>query len=601
MRLLLAIVVWASITSYAAAQTDDPWLIVPTTATTDDDWIESTASRLRTELLEQGVEVWSLRKEQKEIEAELSKPSVVLTDEDTERWSTASDAAVRAIALGDYAAALEKLNAADAIAKRSVEELNRDPKRARRHLDTCLYRVRVLVETDREAQAREAVRDCQRAVPTETATRDLHPPWVLELLDVADRERKTRGRSIAIDSEPSGCVARLNGVAVGETPVVVEALWPGGYRVQAECDPERHGRVHGAQLTRTDDANVLIESRLDRVLATRPIVHLRYENASEAIRNGLTDAEALAVVLPSGSVLLMSKPTPETVELELIDLSQDGETGEPTPDDSAAREFKPPVPPLPGAQAAALVRINAGARGPSRGDLALAARALAQRQCTDFRGPTPETIPCGGRPVEPSVADAQPPAPIPRRRPKGQFVSGLTLFSLGAASLVTSTALLIPRKNAGTTWVNAVFEGSQDTDSQNRWLTLNDVILGTAAAGGGLLVASMPLILPNRAKTPWWAWLSGGVGLGAAAFSIAYGVTIQPRPSTSCRSDAIGFDDAALCIRRAERTSAAVLAGSVAAPLITMPLVYLLRKKPRVEPTVDAGRGRAQLVLSGRF
>ena len=110
----------------------------------------------------------------------------------------------------------------------------------------------------------------------------------------------------------------------------------------------------------------------------------------------------------------------------------------------------------------------------------------------------------------------------------------------------------------------------------------------------------MPLALPNRANTPWWAWLSGGLGVGFAAFSIAYGVTAEPGPDTSCASLVPDSNDARACVKHAERVSLSVLTGVTAAPLLTIPLVYLLRRTgAKISPNVEVSRAGGYVSLSG--
>jgi hypothetical protein len=112
----------------------------------------------------------------------------------------------------------------------------------------------------------------------------------------------------------------------------------------------------------------------------------------------------------------------------------------------------------------------------------------------------------------------------------------------------------------------------------------------------------MPLALPNREKTPWWAWVSGGVGLGLGAFSIAYGVTAEAEPNASCSAATVDPLVPRACAKRGDQTSVALLTGLTAAPLITMPLVYLLRRSPaKLEPQVQAGRGLGYVGLRGTF
>ena len=118
-------------------------------------------------------------------------------------------------------------------------------------------------------------------------------------------------------------------------------------------------------------------------------------------------------------------------------------------------------------------------------------------------------------------------------------------------------------------------------DNQARWLNTRFGMFYTGSIGAGLLVTAMPLALPYRARTPWWGWLAGGTGLALAATSIALAVTAPPEPDVSRVVDPQGYVD------RARRTDGAFLAGVTAAPLLTMPLVYLLRR--------DDKRRRAEL------
>jgi hypothetical protein len=188
------------------------------------------------------------------------------------------------------------------------------------------------------------------------------------------------------------------------------------------------------------------------------------------------------------------------------------------------------------------------------------------------------------------------------RRPRGQFISGLTLVGVGSASLLTGYALLGPRARAGEDWVNALDAGTSSASLQQKWYNLGNGIIATSSAGAAALVAAMPLALPNRAKTPWWAWLSGGLGVGLAAFSIAYGVGAEPEPDISCSSLITDPTDARTCVKRIERISVAVLTGVTAAPLLTIPLVYLFRpSKANLTPTVEVSRSGGYVSVRGEF
>jgi hypothetical protein len=90
--------------------------------------------------------------------------------------------------------------------------------------------------------------------------------------------------------------------------------------------------------------------------------------------------------------------------------------------------------------------------------------------------------------------------------------------------------------------------------------------------------------------------------VGAAAFSVAYGVTAESEPGTSCNSLITDADDARTCVRRSEQITGAVLAGATAAPLLTIPLVYLLRPTDsKLAPQVEVSRSGAYVGIRGEF
>jgi hypothetical protein len=143
-----------------------------------------------------------------------------------------------------------------------------------------------------------------------------------------------------------------------------------------------------------------------------------------------------------------------------------------------------------------------------------------------------------------------------------------------------------------------------DPSTQQKWLSMGTGIIATASIGAASLVAAMPLVLPKRVKTPWWAWFSGALGVGAVAASayLASTVNDEGTPSTSCSSMTINAVDARICVRQAERTGLAILTGVTAAPLLTIPLVYLIRpKETGVSPHVEVSRSGGTVSFRGRF
>jgi hypothetical protein len=179
-------------------------------------------------------------------------------------------------------------------------------------------------------------------------------------------------------------------------------------------------------------------------------------------------------------------------------------------------------------------------------------------------------------------------------------LAGVTLASFGTAALVTSYVLPFPRERVADDWLNQIEAGANTDATQTKWLNLGTSILATSVTGAAALVAAMPLALPKRAKTPWPAWLAGGLGVGLAATSVALGVTAEAEPSGSCSQSMLGLTDATNCIRRSRNITGAILAGMTAAPLLTIPLVYVFRPKEQsLEPVVEVGRSGAYFGLRG--
>ena len=544
--------------------------------------MEPTVAGVRRALVAQGADVWPEGEAAKRFEAQGSAPPATLSDADLARWSSLSDGAVNDLAEGDYEKALEKLNVAQDISRTAIEELNREPERARRVFDSCLYVVRATLQTDSESQARSVARECRRLVPRAEPSPYMHPPAVTGLLNEIDRLQSKQSGEVRVESVPSGCAARLNGVLLGETPVSIGDLFPGEYRVQVECDPGERGRVHLVALG-AGRAQRSVDARFDSVVRSRPALLLQYPNATQAKRQRRADARTIAREVRTASIVLVSIEN-GVVELERID-PRDAES-----------------------QSLAVARISGGRTAPREADLALAAAALVAGNCTDFSSGRPAEIECGRAPAV--AAAAAPLAGRPeRRRPRGQFIAGMTLLGAGIAGLATGYALLIPRAGAGEDWVGTVDTDVEngatepsDTSAQQRWLNLRGGIIASASVGAAALVTAMPLALPERDKTPWWAWMSGGIGLGLGAFSIAYGATAPADPPASCDSATIDPTVPRACIDRSEQTTVALLTGLTAAPLVTMPLVYLFRpNRAKMEPQVRLSRGVAYLGIQGRF
>jgi hypothetical protein len=578
MRLtVLALLCLGILATEAAAQGDGAWVVVTSQVGKEVPAVGATARELRKELLRRGFQVWPDDEAAATFDARESAPPRAIDERKRRRWISLSDAAVDDLAEASFSSAIEKLEAAQEISREAVEELNRDPESSRRMLDTCLYRVRALLATRSESRASAAARECRELVPRGTPSQYMHPPAVTKLLDEVDAVRVKQTGELTVQSEPPGCAARLNGLLLGETPVSIGELFPSSYRVQVECGPERRGRIHVVAVG-AGAAQVRIDGRFDEVVATRPTMSLGYSGVADERRHSVPDASRIAQTIGAAGAILVSASEARTVELTRIDVDEGGS----------------PV-------QAAFARLSATAAGLDATLLRSAAATLDQRRCMDFTSPEPVALPCPGTEAATPMPLASEPQPS-RRQPRGRLIAGLTIAGVGVAGLTAGYVLLAPRSNAALDWVRQVDAGGQDTSAQQKWFDLRGAIIASGSVGSAALVTAMPLALPKAQKTPWWAWVSGGVGIGLAAFSVAWGVTADAGPSQSCSSSTLDSVEVRSCVNRGEQTSVALLTGLTSAPLITMPLVYLLRpSRARLEPEVKLGRGGGYVALRGRF
>ncbi len=334
-------------------------------------------------------------------------------------------------------------------------------------------------------------------------------------------------------------------------------------RVQIECDPVAPGRVHVVAVPR-GRTSLFVFDRFEQAVQSEPVLHLRYSQTPNDLELA-RDARQVSRALPASAAVLASARAPDVLELRVVTSTQ---------------------------VESALVRLPMGPDGPTSAAASAATAALLAGDCRDFSGPSPVAIDCQSGAARPSGNGRV-------RPPRGQFVSGVVLGATGAASLLTGYGLLFARRSAGDDWR----DDPTSLSAQDSWLNLGTGVVASGAVGGALLVAAMPLVLPYETRTPWWAWLHGGLGLAAAAGAIASAVTASPRAPESCT---VNGPDPNACVERQRDTDRAILLGATAAPLLTVPLVYLLRpdapKRERaLMPSLTAGRTGAAVFVRGRF
>ena len=564
----------------ASAQSDEAsrsaeerrWLLVPALSGGSEygaqsvEELHTAAEALRQELVVRGQSVWRADRSSERFEVVGSAPAPQISQSDIDLWVERSRAAVRYLARADYKAARRELRAAQRLADRAAAELNREAARAQQVLDTCLFMVRAYVETKKPAEARRQARECRHLVPRVEPSAFRHTPEVRNLLAQVDEEMASEAPGmLEVRSTASDCLVRINGVEFGRTPLSDIELPVGAYRMQVECEEEHRGRIHRVGIQ--SGANVFaFDAALERAVRTRPVLHLEYDTPA-AWGKRMDHASQVAAILGGANVLVASDVSSGVVR---VDLSAEGYEA-----------------------ASAWVAVRGGK--PAAEDVRRAVDALFQGRSVDFVGPHPiaraswreeqaSDVVVEAATAAATEASSEHNGGVPR--PRRQRIAGWSLFGVGVASIGASVGLHVWRGELGDRFVDT----PANLSAAQQW---NDARIGvwtTAAFGGVATSAAMPLLLPNYERTPWWGWTLGAAGLGLTGYAIYEGVTM-----TRCPEPYIA-DQAAVrsCVARGQEAGRVALALAGAAPLLTIPLVYLFRPL-RAEPSVSV-RGQGAVV-----
>lgn len=559
---------WLCALPSALAQSED-WLVLPTTTDpAEASWMAPTVQAANRALRRQGIGVWfpdsavAVFRERGSFE-----PPAPSTDE-IDAWAARARSAFRTVVLGDRSVALSELEAVQAFAGENLVTLNRSPDSASLVLDVCLYLARAYGDAEDADAANRQIRDCIRLAPAATPNPRVHPPSIIESYEAMQNSSAARAGALVVESDPAGCDLRVNGALIGKTPTAVENLYPGSYEAQVECRANEPGRVHRVEVPSRPESLFVID-RFERVVRSTPLLYLEFEE--EPGRAELARyAREVARPLPASAVVVASIADPGSLRLEVELAAQTEST---------------------------FVELPITASGPDQEVMNQAMESLLAGRCADFSEATPREIDCR---TGQAIARAAVEAVVSKRiAPRALFVTGVSVASVGTASLAAGWSLFFVRRSAGNNWI----DDPNNLDRQAKWLDLGAGLVITGPVGGGLLVAAMPMLLPVHAKTPWWAWLNGGLGVAAAVGSIVSGVTAAPKPPESCE---LNGQAPAACVDRQRDVDRAILLGATAAPLLTMPLVYLLRRsdrKPKIElePRVSVGRQGGVVGVTGSF
>jgi hypothetical protein len=552
--------VLAALFAPTAAAAQRAVLVLPWSAGDDDPvMLAARAEAARSGLSSSELSALALEEVRRRFEADGSTAPPSVTEEEVDRWLSLSRAAVRHLAGRDYTAARASLAEAQLFSERAAPELDREEARARQVLDTCLYDVRAYVETH-DGRAGARTMECRRLVPRVAPSAYNHTPEVVELLAQIDRGLAgDTARSLHVDSPRAGCAVRLNGVEVGVTPFTSTALPSGEYAVQVECDRRVRGRVHRA-IVGEGASTVEIDPRFDSVVRTDGVLRLAYRAASDADERRLEDAVRAATIAGAAEVWLLSIEAGDVVRIDRVV--------------AASRT------PL------ASIRAN-GLAG-----LSSAVASLAEARSEDRT--SSETVAIsrwrGGAVAdesEPARSDAWGRADWEVSLGIGAGLLAMTSFAVGLgladenARLGRASALLSPTD-------------PQYLPSRDAWQAERTLSWSFAAAGGALGALAVSLAMEEEHGAPWWSWVIGGIGLaGAGAGAALVGTAAE------CGNEQPG----PACIEGSQRLDLGVSAISLSAPLLAVPLVFLVRDVVRGAPmpSIDVTPQSAMISVLGSF
>ncbi len=485
-----------------------------------------------------------------------------MSESDLARWVASSRQAVRSLARADYDGARSALAQAESVSDRALAELNREATRSRQVLDTCLYLVRSLEETDQHARALEQGFSCRRLVPRGAATPTQHPPEVRAILDEVDRTLAAMpGARLRIVSEPSGCAVRLNGLEFGATPLLTEDLRPGEYRVQVECSGTRRGRVHRIDLGR-NGAEMRIDSLTETLFQSHPL----------RIMATTIDGSLVARVAHLGGLA-------GAREVWLVDVTEGA-----TPvytlhriDVATSREV-------------AVVRTQLTS-------LPLALASLRQGRSHDWT--TDQQIDTVSAVTPPPELQATPTVVVPEAEERvsarhvdepietlpgqgdstsvgsdhtAETVVGVIAIALGAGAYGSAWGLWEDRRTRlGTRLVVAESVDPDYLARQSDWLNAQAAIWGLSAGGAVLWTLAVPLTFGPDRDVPAWSWVLGVVGLAGVGAGIGVAVEAGDRICPT------SFETTQACVDSAAQQDLGWLIAAQAAPFIAFPITHLIR------------------------
>lgn len=201
----------------------------------------------------------------------------------------------RAIAQLEEARALLMQHSAVLAANQNLRDLS---------YKALLYLAHAYLRTRQQDQAARTVKEAIRSFPDREISLARYGPELARLYREARRTLGVEGLgSLTIETQPGECLVFLNERYVGLSPVRLEGLFPGDYRVYLQR-PGAQGRVHGARVSPRGHHRLSFSFLLDRTLRSSAFAGLHFADRQEKATHEIPLALKVAAALDADQIML---------------------------------------------------------------------------------------------------------------------------------------------------------------------------------------------------------------------------------------------------------------------------------------------------------
>jgi hypothetical protein len=204
---------------------------------------------------------------------------------------------------GTFKKAIATLESArSAMLERPALLATNQPLRDSLHM-ALLYLTHAYLRTSEGEKATERIGEVIRSFPDKELSAARYGPELVKFYRKVRREmgRQERG-SLAIKTTPPGCMVFVNERYVGLSPIKVDNLYQGRYRIYVQQGQTR-GRVHTQNVA--GDGQLQIDFALDRALTTEPFIGFRYADPATMTDKEVAHAAAVARALEAPTAFLV--------------------------------------------------------------------------------------------------------------------------------------------------------------------------------------------------------------------------------------------------------------------------------------------------------